>query len=169
MDRTPFRNPADTRSPVHYDGELIARYGGRGPRYTSYPTAMQFAESFAAHDYERNAVECNSSGRPLSLYVHIPFCRSLCYYCACNKIITRNDARVRTYLQSLHKEIRMQSELFDRGRTVEQMHFGGGTPTYLSADQLADLLECHLKNGGMQQGIGRLAYPARQRRTASRG
>jgi oxygen-independent coproporphyrinogen-3 oxidase len=77
---------------------------------------------------------------PLSLYVHIPFCQSLCYYCGCNKIVTRNQARVERYLEMLYREIDMQSELFDKSRKVEQLHFGGGTPTYLNSDQLDDLM-----------------------------
>jgi oxygen-independent coproporphyrinogen-3 oxidase len=111
--------------------DLVERYGGRGPRYTSYPTALQFDSSFRASDYERYARASNHSGRPLSLYIHIPFCQSLCYYCACNKIVTRNQPRVSSYLQHLAQEIELQSVLFDRERNVEQLHFGGGTPTYL--------------------------------------
>jgi len=125
---------------VIFDEELIVRYDGRGPRYTSYPTAMQFDDGFAAADYRRQVSLSNDSGRPLSLYVHIPFCESLCYYCACNKIVTRNAARIDNYLRSLYAEISMQAALFDRGRSVEQVHFGGGTPTYLSDLQLRDLM-----------------------------
>ena len=77
---------------------------------------------------------------PLSLYVHIPFCHSLCYYCGCNKIVTRNEERVAKYMRNLYREIDMQSELFDRSRVVEQLHFGGGTPTYLDDAQMRDLL-----------------------------
>jgi oxygen-independent coproporphyrinogen-3 oxidase len=111
--------------------DLVERYGGRGPRYTSYPTALQFDSSFRASDYERYARASDHTGRPLSLYIHIPFCQSLCYYCACNKIVTRNQPRVSSYLQHLAQEIELQSVLFDRERNVEQLHFGGGTPTYL--------------------------------------
>ena len=96
-------------SPVRFDEALVARYGGRGPRYTSYPTALQFSESFTADDYRRNAIASNDVDKPLSLYVHIPFCSTLCYYCACNKIVTRNVARVQSYLCSLQKEIQLQS------------------------------------------------------------
>jgi oxygen-independent coproporphyrinogen-3 oxidase len=125
---------------VRFDQDLIERYGGRGPRYTSYPTALQFDESFTAADYERVARESNASGRPLSLYVHIPFCQSLCYYCACNKIVTRNAERVRKYLVNLEREIDLQSALFDNTRQVEQLHFGGGTPTYLNRKQMWALI-----------------------------
>lgn len=125
---------------VCFDQDLIERYGGRGPRYTSYPTALQFDECFTAADYERVARSSNQSGRPLSIYVHIPFCRSLCYYCACNKIITRNAERVRNYLVNLEREIDLQSALFDNTRRVEQLHFGGGTPTYLNRKQMWALI-----------------------------
>ncbi len=125
---------------VRFDLDLIERYGGRGPRYTSYPTALQFDESFAVADYERVARDSNKSGRPLSIYVHIPFCRSLCYYCACNKIVTRNQERVRSYLVNLEREIDLQSALFDDSRCVEQLHFGGGTPTYLNRKQMWALM-----------------------------
>jgi len=130
---------------ICFDQELIERYGGRGPRYTSYPTALQFDESFMAADYARHARESNADGRPLSLYVHIPFCKSLCYYCACNKIVTRNAERVAGYMGHLYQEITMQSELFDRGRPVKQLHFGGGTPTYLDSGQMCSLF-AHLRN-----------------------
>ncbi len=126
---------------VRFDAALVSRYDGRGPRYTSYPTALQFEERFTAARYSNLARKSNATGRPLSLYVHIPFCRSLCYYCGCNKVVTRNADRVRRYLECLREEIRMQAPLFDTARTVEQLHFGGGTPTYLEDGQLADIME----------------------------
>jgi len=125
---------------VCFDNDLIVRYGGRGPRYTSYPTALQFSEEFTADDYRENAIASNASGVPLSLYVHIPFCHTLCYYCGCNKIVTRNQDRVDRYMVMLYREIEMQSELFDKSRKIEQLHFGGGTPTYLENNQLDDLM-----------------------------
>jgi len=125
---------------VCFDTDLIVRYGGRGPRYTSYPTALQFSEDLTADDYRENAIASNASGVPLSLYVHIPFCHTLCYYCACNKIITRNESRVERYIEMLHREIEMQSKLFDKSRKIEQLHFGGGTPTYLNREQLDELM-----------------------------
>ena len=94
---------------VCFDTDLIVRYGGRGPRYTSYPTALQFSEDLTADDYRENALASNASGVPLSLYVHIPFCHTLCYYCGCNKIITRNQDRVDRYMEMLYREIEMQS------------------------------------------------------------
>ena len=126
---------------VRFDAELIARYDSRGPRYTSYPTAPQFTDSFTANDYRDFAQRSNATNTPLSLYVHIPFCESLCYYCGCNKIVTRNQARVSRYLRDLHREIDMQAELFASSRRVEQLHLGGGTPTYLSAGQMAELMD----------------------------
>ena len=125
---------------VCFDTDLIVRYGGRGPRYTSYPTALQFSEDVTADVYRENAIASNASGVPLSLYVHIPFCHTLCYYCGCNKIITRNQARVDRYIEMLYREVEMQSELFDKSRKIEQLHFGGGTPTYLNNVQLDDLM-----------------------------
>ena len=126
---------------VCFDPKLIRRYDGRGPRYTSYPTALQFDEQYTAADYAQDARDSNSSGLPLSLYVHIPFCHTLCYYCGCNKIVTRNQARVTRYLEMLYREIDLQAALFDSGRKVEQLHFGGGTPTYLDTRQLTDLMQ----------------------------
>jgi oxygen-independent coproporphyrinogen-3 oxidase len=125
---------------VCFDEELIKRYDGRGPRYTSYPTALQFDASFGEDDYRRHACASNDSGRPLSLYVHIPFCKTLCYYCACNKIVTRNADRVAKYMRHLNQEIDMQAALFDHERPVQQLHFGGGTPTYLDEDGLRSLM-----------------------------
>ena len=129
---------------VRFDQDLIVRYGGRGPRYTSYPTALQFNEELTADDYRAKARASNASDVPLSLYVHIPFCHSLCYYCGCNKIVTRNEERVARYMEMLYKEIAMQAELFDKSRKVEQLHFGGGTPTYLDKEQLGALMD-HLR------------------------
>ena len=126
---------------VCFDLDLIRRYDGRGPRYTSYPTALQFGEQLTVEDYVANADVSNTTGVPLSLYVHIPFCHTLCYYCGCNKIVTRNQERVQKYLDNLYREIDLQSALFDRSRVVEQLHFGGGTPTYLDDNQLRDLLQ----------------------------
>ena len=129
---------------VCFDQDLIVRYGGRGPRYTSYPTALQFHDQLTEAEYKAKARESNGSDVPLSLYVHIPFCHSLCYYCGCNKIVTRNEQRVARYMEMLYKEIAMQAELFDHSRKVEQLHFGGGTPTYLDKEQLGALMD-HLR------------------------
>ena len=138
MKNVPAANPAPPA--ICFDQELIERYDGRGPRYTSYPTALQFSERLGESQYRANALASNAGGAPLSLYVHIPFCHSLCYYCGCNKIVTRNQVRVERYMEMLHEEIRMQSELFDRSRQTQQLHFGGGTPTYLDNEQMDALM-----------------------------
>jgi len=125
---------------VDFDADLIRRYAGSGPRYTSYPTAMEFGPDVGAVDHERWVRASNDSGRPLSLYIHIPFCAHVCYYCACNKIVTADRSRARTYLDYLYREIRLQAALVDPGRRVEQLHFGGGTPTFLSEQELRELM-----------------------------
>lgn len=124
------------------DATLIRRYDCHGPRYTSYPTAMQFQAGFDEQSYRRVALLSNAgSPRPLSIYVHVPFCARPCFYCGCNKIITRNPVHAEQYLQRLFREIELQSTLFERRRTVRQLHFGGGTPTYLTMAQLGKLFE----------------------------
>ena len=121
---------------------LVEKYDRPGPRYTSYPTAPQFQAAFAEDDYRAAAERSNSaaSPKPLSAYVHIPFCESLCYYCACNKIITHNRQRAAEYLAWLKREIELQGALFDESRRMTQLHLGGGTPTYLDNDQLGELM-----------------------------
>lgn len=124
------------------DATLIRRYDCQGPRYTSYPTAVQFHAGFDEQSYRRGALLSNAgTPRPLSMYVHVPFCAKPCFYCGCNKIITRNPVHAEEYLRRLHREIELQSGLFARRRTVLQLHFGGGTPTYLSMEQLGGLFE----------------------------
>jgi oxygen-independent coproporphyrinogen III oxidase len=128
-------------SALHFDPELIRRYDGHGPRYTSYPTAVQFSPGFDDAAYREAALAPHRADRPLSLYVHIPFCASPCFYCACNRIITRSSDRAQAYLTRLHREIERKAELFARARPVEQLHFGGGTPTFLSVPDLAGLID----------------------------
>ena len=123
-----------------FDQELIEKYDYAGPRYTSYPTAPQFHEGFGAEQYRKVAAGTNASGDPLSLYFHIPFCDTVCYYCACNKVVTKDRGQAHPYLQSLYREIAMQGELFDRNRKVEQLHWGGGTPTFISHDEMRELM-----------------------------
>ncbi len=132
-----------TRS-FDFNRALVQKYDLPGPRYTSYPTAPQFHQAFAVDDYQQAAASSNrvATPKPLSLYIHIPFCKSLCYYCACNKIITQKTHRAVEYLSYLKREIAMQAALFDRSRTLTQLHLGGGTPTYLTREQLADLMDC---------------------------
>jgi oxygen-independent coproporphyrinogen-3 oxidase len=132
--------------------ELLARFDVPGPRYTSYPTADRFVEAFGEADYVQ-ALQQRQSGTlgkqpPLSLYVHIPFCESLCYYCACNKIITKHKERAAEYLRYLRKEVELHTRHLGRGQAVSQLHLGGGTPTFMSDEelrQLMDLLREHFK------------------------
>jgi oxygen-independent coproporphyrinogen-3 oxidase len=131
---------SDMQQTLVLDQALIARYDQSGPRYTSYPTAVQFHEGFGEAQYRGAARSSNASGRPLSLYFHIPFCDTVCFYCACNKIATKDRTRAQPYLDRVHREIAMQGELFDAGRPVEQLHWGGGTPTFISADQMRELM-----------------------------
>ena len=129
-------------SNVQFDAPLIRKMRQQGPRYTSYPTADRFTDAFRMGDYLQavNSVRTMGARNPLSLYVHIPFCDKLCYYCACNKIITKNRSKAEEYLTYLKREIEMQGKLFADMNTVEQVHFGGGTPTYLSDAQMGDLV-----------------------------
>ncbi|MFL6672682.1 MAG: oxygen-independent coproporphyrinogen III oxidase [Massilia sp.] len=138
--------PPAAQSAVEFDAGLLGRLGKSGPRYTSYPTADRFTEAFGYRDYLQAVAGLRTRGgvKPLSLYLHIPFCDTVCYYCACNKIVTRNRAKAATYLGYLKREIEMQGRLFAGMNDVEQLHFGGGTPTYLSDEQMDDLV-AHLR------------------------
>ena len=126
---------------IVFDLDLIKRYDKSGPRYTSYPTAVQFHDGFGEDDYRAWAKRTNASGNPLSLYFHIPFCDTVCYYCGCNKVVTKDRSKASPYLQRLHREIEMQAELFDKGRTVDQLHWGGGTPTFISHEEMRALMD----------------------------
>ena len=123
-----------------WNTDLIRRYGEQGPRYTSYPTALQFHEEVTADDYWQALEHGNQARRPLSLYMHIPFCQHVCYYCACNRVVTADTRRADEYLKRLLREITMKAERVDRQRPVLQMHWGGGTPTYLSDAQMTELV-----------------------------
>ena len=125
-----------------FNRALVEKYDRPGPRYTSYPTAPQFHEAFAEDDYFQAAAASNQAPapKPLSVYIHIPFCQSLCYYCACNKIITQKTHRAVEYLDYLKREITLQGKLFDKSRKLTQLHFGGGTPTYLTSEQLGEVM-----------------------------
>ncbi len=124
--------------------DLLRRFDLTGPRYTSYPTADRFVEAFAADDYvqalnqRRNGAAAMSL--PLSLYVHIPFCESLCYYCACNKIITKHHDRADAYLRYLSREVDLHTAHIGLGQTVSQLHLGGGSPTFLKDEELRGLM-----------------------------
>ena len=124
--------------------ELLTRFDVPGPRYTSYPTADRFVEAFSQEDL-RQALALRNQGvgqknRPLSIYVHIPFCESLCYYCACNKIITKHHEKAEPYLRYLAKEVEMYTSAMGLGQSVSQLHLGGGTPTFLSNEELRELM-----------------------------
>ena len=123
-----------------FDLGLINKYDYAGPRYTSYPTAPQFHDRFGEPEYRQAAADSNQTGRPLSLYFHIPFCDTVCFYCACNKIATKDRGMAIGYLEHLHREIAMQGELFDSSRRVDQLHWGGGTPTFINHDQMRELM-----------------------------
>lgn len=122
---------------IVWDQALIEKYNYSGPRYTSYPTALEFNESFGYPDFVRAAGQYPE--RNLSLYVHIPFCHKLCYYCGCNKVITRHQHKADEYLDHLEQEIKAQAPLF-KHRLVTQLHWGGGTPTYLDEAQTRRLM-----------------------------
>jgi len=125
---------------IRWDPDLIRRYDLAGPRYTSYPTAMQFNSQVSPFDLLHALRESRKAQRPLSLYVHVPFCANICYYCACNKVITKDRGRAQPYLQKLEQEIQMIACHLDPKQKVEQLHFGGGTPTFLSHDELRQLM-----------------------------
>jgi len=135
----PFRSPAnDPDTAVAPRAELIQRFDIAGPRYTSYPTADRFVEAFGAAELEQWLRQRSSLGRrqPLSVYVHVPFCQSVCYYCACNKIVTRDLSRGQVYAADLLREIDLYAERLGRREPVTQLHFGGGTPTFLDGSTL---------------------------------
>lgn len=119
-----------------FDQELINRYDRAGPRYTSYPTAVEFHDEFTIRDL----LKAEGHSKALSLYFHIPFCDTVCFYCACNKIATKDRSKVEPYLKALEQEMLMQANLLDWQRPVEQLHWGGGTPTFLSDEQMVWLM-----------------------------
>lgn len=129
--------PVTTNQQIVWDQEILNKYNYSGPRYTSYPTALEFHEAFTVADYDMACTQYPE--RPLSLYVHIPFCHKLCYYCGCNKVITRHSHKADEYLDVIEHEIRQRASLLN-GREVTQLHFGGGTPTFLSKTQVTRLM-----------------------------
>ena len=137
--------------------DLLRRFDLNGPRYTSYPTADRFVEAFKAEEYIQALAQRRTGAAamalPLSLYVHIPFCESLCYYCACNKIVTKHHDKATAYLRYLSREVDLHLAHLGAGQTVSQLHLGGGTPTFLSDDELRSLMSMlrrsfHLVPGG---------------------
>ena len=132
--------PVAIMTQVIWNREMIGRYDLSGPRYTSYPTAPQFVEPYPQREVDNAVQRSNESGRPLSLYLHIPFCDTICYYCGCNKIVTANRKRARPYLDALKLEISQRAAQLDTERPVNQLHWGGGTPTYISDDEKVELM-----------------------------
>lgn len=147
--------PTATPAPVSL--ELLRKFDVSGPRYTSYPTADRFVEAFTAEDYRRALGQRRTGGAstttlPLSLYVHIPFCEALCYYCACNKIITRHHERAAPYLRYLAREVELHVAELGKSQPVSQLHLGGGTPTFLSDDELSGLMDMLRQNFSFAPG-----------------
>ena len=136
---------------------MLRRLDRPGPRYTSYPTADRFVEAFGPAEY-RQAVAQRASGAtvggrpPLSLYLHIPFCESVCYYCACNKVITKHHGKAAEYLQVLAQEVALNVAVLGRGKSVSQLHLGGGTPTFLSDAELSQLMSMLRENFKLAAG-----------------
>jgi len=130
-------------APVVVDRELLAKYDKAGPRYTSYPTAPHFNESFDADAYLAEVERSNAeeSERPLSLYFHLPFCDTMCYFCGCNVVVTTKREKVVPYLEQIKREVAMVAKKIAPDRKVTQLHWGGGTPTYLDPDQIRNLME----------------------------
>jgi oxygen-independent coproporphyrinogen-3 oxidase len=142
---------------MHISTELLQRFDVPGPRYTSYPTADRFVDAYGEAQYvqalDQRRLGARAHAVPLSLYVHIPFCASLCYYCACNKVITGNYGKAVSYLHHLKQEIQLLLPHLGHGQSVSQLHFGGGTPTYFKDPELIDLMTTlksafHLQPGG---------------------
>lgn len=131
-----------TAADLVLDKDLVRKYDGYGPRYTSYPTADRFHDAFTAEHYVNALHERNHARptQPLSLYVHLPFCNTLCFYCACNKVITKDHGRSAKYIRYLGREIGMVSGLIEGAPQVAQLHWGGGTPTFLARDEMEALM-----------------------------
>jgi len=139
-------NTVTLASVAELSATLASRLDMQGPRYTSYPTADRFSEAFGAADYvqalqERARADKAGAAPPLSLYIHIPFCESVCYYCACNKVVTRRHERAMAYVQALEREIELHTQILGSAQRVTQLHLGGGTPTFLNDDELLALMD----------------------------
>ena len=129
---------------IVFNKDLIRRYDTFGPRYTSYPTAVQFTTDYDDEDYQRWVKYSNENPipSPLSLYLHIPFCDTICYYCGCSKVITKDKTKAAPYIKLLKQEIKLQGALFAKDRKVTQIHWGGGTPTFLSDEEIKEIIDC---------------------------
>src|SRR3954470_4994082 len=144
-----FRSPASIVAPMNYpaselviDPVLIRQYDVSGPRYTSYPTADRFVEASGETALKQWLGKRNIGGisQPLSGYVHLPFCESICYYCGCNKVVTRDHGRSAKYIQYLEKELALLAPLLGANNRICQLHWGGGTPTFLSREEMTTLM-----------------------------
>ncbi|HXH71965.1 MAG TPA: oxygen-independent coproporphyrinogen III oxidase [Mariprofundaceae bacterium] len=144
MTSGPIHGASRTGGADLFDLELIRKYDKAGPRYTSYPTAPMFHAGVGPSEYRATLAGVADESAPLSIYVHIPFCNTVCYYCGCNKIVTKQYERAAPYLDLLLKEIDMVAAQIGNKRQVTQLHFGGGTPTFLNDDQIRKLVG-HLK------------------------
>ncbi len=134
-------SPAASAMPC-VTAEMLQKYDVSGPRYTSYPTADRFVEAFTEEAYQLALAQRRLGGAslPLSIYVHIPFCESLCFFCACNKIVTKHHERSAEYLTYLSREIDLHVAHLGAGQTISQLHLGGGSPTFFSDEELAELM-----------------------------
>ncbi|MDP2231123.1 MAG: oxygen-independent coproporphyrinogen III oxidase [Methylotenera sp.] len=143
---TPAANSSDIMPGV--TTEMLQKYDVSGPRYTSYPTADRFVEAFTEESYKLALEQRRVAGAtlPLSIYVHIPFCESLCFFCACNKIVTKHHERSVEYLRYLNREIDLHIEHLGAGQTISQLHLGGGSPTFFSDDELFELMTMLKRN-----------------------
>ena len=140
--------------PLLFQEDLINRYDHQGPRYSSYPPATEFQETITESHFREWARSSNEEliPRPLSLYFHIPFCSSICYFCACNKVISQRKQEAEPYLQAMYREIEIQSRLFDQDREVRQLHWGGGTPGFLTRQQSQQLMDKITRHFKMSHG-----------------
>jgi oxygen-independent coproporphyrinogen-3 oxidase len=142
------------KNKVVFNKDLIRRYDKFGPRYTSYPTAVQFSTDYNADDYLEWVKNSNEDPipAPLSLYLHIPFCDTICYYCGCSKLVTKDKSKATHYIELLKQEIKLQGALFAKDRQVTQIHWGGGTPTFLSDKEIDDIIKCIRENFDVATG-----------------
>ncbi|MDH5632624.1 MAG: oxygen-independent coproporphyrinogen III oxidase [Gammaproteobacteria bacterium] len=131
---------------ILFEESLIRKYDTSGPRYTSYPTAVQFDVGYGEQDYRQALRDSNSSGRPLSLYFHVPFCNTVCFYCGCSKVVTKHRERAAPYLALVYQEMAMVAAELDTDRSVDQLHWGGGTPTFISHDEMRELMSVTRKH-----------------------
>jgi len=138
-----------------FDPQLLRRYDRAGPRYTSYPSAAQFSTAFGRNDYEAALARAHHRGGPLSVYVHVPFCESPCFYCACNRVVTRQKAMAATYLERLLQEIGLHAHRLGARRSIRQLHLGGGTPTSFDSEQLGRLMAELDRSFGLVDDPGR--------------